>query len=224
VRLLLVEDSHRLRTTLAKALTRLGHAVDEAQDAEEGETFAKIHSYDAVVLDVMLPREGGLQLLERWRRRGKDTPIIILTALNGLDDRVRGLALGADDYLTKPFAIAELDARLEAVVRRRRHGQADSRVVLGDLEIDLAAKKVVRAGQLIVLTAREFSLLACLARKPGQVFSREQIEAHIYSESDSPVSNAVDAAVYSLRQKLTPTGGASILQTRRGLGYVLHPQ
>ena len=224
MRLLLVEDSHRLRTTLAKALTRLGHAVDEAQDAEEGETFAKIHSYDAVVLDVMLPREGGLQLLERWRRRGKDTPIIILTALNGLDDRVRGLALGADDYLTKPFAIAELDARLEAVVRRRRHGQADSRVVVGDLEIDLAAKKVVRAGQHIVLTAREFSLLACLARKPGQVFSREQIEANIYSESDSPVSNAVDAAVYSLRQKLTPTGGASIIQTRRGLGYVLHPQ
>jgi DNA-binding response OmpR family regulator len=224
VRLLLVEDSRRLRTTLAKALTRLGHAVDEAQDAEQGETLAKIHSYDAVVLDVMLPREGGLQLLERWRRRGRDTPIIILTALNGLDDRVRGLGLGADDYLTKPFAIAELDARLEAVVRRRRHGQADSRVVVGDLEIDLAAKKVVRAGQHIVLTAREFSLLACLARKPGQVFSREQIEANIYSESDSPVSNAVDAAVYSLRQKLTPTGGASIIQTRRGLGYVLHPQ
>ena len=224
MRLLLVEDSDRLRTTLAKALTRLGHAVDEAQDAEEGETFAKIHSYDAVVLDVMLPREGGLQLLERWRRRGKDTPIIILTALNGLDDRVRGLALGADDYLTKPFAIAELDARLEAVVRRRRHGQADSRVVVGDLEIDLAAKKVVRAGQHIVLTAREFSLLACLARKPGQVFSREQIEAHIYSESDSPVSNAVDAAVYSLRQKLMSPGGASIIQTRRGFGYVLHPQ
>ena len=224
MRLLLVEDSHRLRTTLAKALTRLGHAVDEAQDAEEGETLAKIHSYDAVVLDVMLPREGGLQLLERWRRRGKDTPIIILTALNGLDDRVRGLALGADDYLTKPFAIAELDARLEAVVRRRRHGQADSRIVVGDLEIDLAGKKVVRAGQYIVLTAREFSLLACLARKPGQVFSREQIEAYIYSESDSPVSNAVDAAVYSLRQKLTPPGGASIIQTRRGFGYVLHPQ
>ena len=224
MRLLLVEDSHRVRTTLAKALTRLGHAVDEAQDAEEGEIFAKIHSYDAVVLDVMLPREGGLQLLERWRRRGKDTPIIILTALNGLDDRVRGLALGADDYLTKPFAIAELDARLEAVVRRRRHGQADSRVVVGDLEIDLAGKKVARAGQPIVLTAREFSLLACLARKPGQVFSREQIEAHLYSESDGPVSNAVDAAVYSLRQKLTPTGGASMIQTRRGLGYVLHPQ
>jgi DNA-binding response OmpR family regulator len=98
MRLLLVEDSHRLRTMLARALKRLGHAVDEAQDAEEGETFAKIHSYDAIVLDVMLPRQGGLQLLERWRRSGKDTPVILLTALNGVDDRVRGLALGADDY------------------------------------------------------------------------------------------------------------------------------
>ncbi len=224
MRLLLVEDSHRLRTTLAKALTRLGHAVDEAQDAEEGETLVGIHGYDAIVLDLMLPKQNGLHLLERWRRRGKDTPIIILTALNGLDDRVKGLALGADDYLTKPFAIAELDARLEAVVRRRRYGQADSRVQVGDLEIDLAAKKVVRAGKHIVLTAREFSLLECLARKPGQVFSREQIEAHIYSESDNPLSNAVDAAVYSLRQKLASAGGASIIQTRRGLGYVLHPQ
>ena len=224
MRLLLVEDSHRLRTTLAKALTRLGHAVDEAPDAEEGDSLAKLYSYDAVVLDVMLPKEGGLQLLERWRRRGKDTPIIILTALNGVDDRVRGLALGADDYLTKPFAIAELDARLEAIVRRRRYGQADSRLRVGDLEIDLAAKKVIRAGKHIILTAREFSLLECLARKPRQVFSREQIEAHLYAESDSPLSNAVDAAVYSLRQKLASPGGASIIQTRRGLGYVLHPQ
>lgn len=224
MRLLLVEDSHRLRTTLARALKRLSHAVDEAQDAEEGETFAKIHSYDAIVLDVMLPRQGGLQLLERWRRSGKDTPVILLTALNGVDDRVRGLALGADDYLTKPFALAELDARLEAVVRRRGHGQANSLVVVGDLEIDLAAKRVVSRGRHIFLTAREFSLLACLARKPGQVLSREQIEAHLYSGNDSPLSNAVDAAIYSLRQKLAPTGGAVIIQTRRGLGYVLQPQ
>ena len=224
MRLLLVEDSHRLRTTLARALKRLGHAVDEAQDAEEGETFAKIHSYDAIVLDVMLPRQGGLQLLERWRGSGKDTPVILLTALNGVDDRVRGLALGADDYLTKPFALAALDARLEAVVRRRGHGQANSLVVVGDLEIDLAAKRVVSRGRHILLTAREFSLLACLARKPGQVLSREQIEAHLYSGNDSPLSNAVDAAIYSLRQKLTPTGGAVIIQTRRGLGYVLQPQ
>jgi DNA-binding response OmpR family regulator len=224
VRLLLVEDSYRLRTTLARALTRLGHAVDQAQDAEEGDTLVEIHRYDSIVLDLMLPKQGGLHLLERWRRRGNDTPIIILTALNGVDDRVRGLTLGADDYLTKPFAIAELDARLEAVFRRRKHAQANPCVFVGDLEIDPATKKVMRGGRDITLTAREFSLLACLARKPGQVFSREQIEAHLYAETDSPMSNAVDAAVYSLRQKLTPAGGASVIQTRRGLGYVLDPQ
>jgi DNA-binding response OmpR family regulator len=220
VRLLLIEDSQRLRATLATALTRLGHAVDVAQDGEEGDAMAGIHRYDVIVLDLMLPRQSGLQLLERWRRRGKDTPIIVLTALNGVDDRVRGLTLGADDYLTKPFAIAELNARVEAV-SRRRHGQADSRIMVRDLEIDLAAKKVVRAGKPIPLTAREFSLLECLARKPGQVFSREQIEARIYSESDSPLSNAVDAAIYSLRRKLAPGGEVSVIQTRRGLGYVL---
>jgi DNA-binding response OmpR family regulator len=223
VRLLLIEDSQRLRATLAKALTRLGHAVDVAQDGEEGDAMAGIHRYDVIVLDLMLPRQSGLQLLERWRRRGKDTPIIILTALNGVDDRVRGLTLGADDYLTKPFAIAELDARVEAV-SRRRHGQADSRIVVRDLEIDLAAKKVVRNGKSISLTAREFSLLECLARKPGQVFSREQIEARIYAESDSPLSNAVDAAIYSLRRKLAPEGEISFIQTRRGLGYVLEAE
>jgi two-component system copper resistance phosphate regulon response regulator CusR len=223
VRLLLIEDSPRLRTTLAKALTHLGHAVDTAPDGEEGDTLIRIHSYDVVILDLMLPKRSGLDLLGGWRRHGRDTPIIVLTALDGVDDRVRGLALGADDYLTKPFAIAELDARVEAIARRR-HGQADSRIVVRDLEIDLAARRVLRSGTPIALTAREFSLLECLARKPGQVLSREQIEAHLYSESDSPLSNAVDSAVYSLRRKLTPEGDLPIIQTRRGLGYVLEPE
>ncbi len=223
MRLLLIEDSPRLRTTLAKALTRLGHAVDAAPDGEEGDTLIRIHSYDVVILDLMLPKRSGLDLLGGWRRHGRDTPIIVLTALDGVDDRVRGLALGADDYLTKPFAIAELNARVEAIARRR-HGQADSRVVVRDLEIDLAARRVLRSGTPIALTAREFSLLECLARKPGQVLSREQIEAHLYSESDSPLSNAVDSAVYSLRRKLTPEGDLPIIQTRRGLGYVLEPE
>ncbi|HEY5954023.1 MAG TPA: response regulator transcription factor [Terrimicrobiaceae bacterium] len=223
MRLLLIEDSPRLRTTLAKALTRLGHAVDAAPDGEEGDTLIRIHSYDVVILDLMLPKRSGLDLLGGWRRHGRDTPIIVLTALDGVDDRVRGLALGADDYLTKPFAIAELNARVEAIARRR-HGQADSRIVVRDLEIDLAARRVLRSGTPIALTAREFSLLECLARKPGQVLSREQIEAHLYSESDSPLSNAVDSAVYSLRRKLTPEGDLPIIQTRRGLGYVLEPE
>ena len=216
MRLLLIEDSTRLRTTLAKALTRLGHAVDAAEDGEEGALLADLHEHDAIVLDLLLPKLGGLKLLERWRRAGRDTSILILTALDAVEDRVKGLSLGADDYLTKPFAIAELNARLEAIARRRL-GQPDSRTTLGDIVIDFAAKKVQRAGAEVELTAREFSLLECLARRPGQTLNREQIEQHLYSEKDSPLSNAVDAAVYSLRRKL----GEQLIKTRRGLGYVL---
>lgn len=216
MRLLLIEDSTRLRTTLARALTRLGHAVDVAEDGEEGDLLAGMHSYEAIILDLLLPRVGGLQLLERWRRAGRTVPILILTALDAVEDRVKGLSLGADDYLAKPFAIEELNARLEAIARRRL-GQLASFVTVRDLQIDFAAKKVLRAGAEVELSAREFSLLECLARRPGQTLSREQIEQHLYAEKDSPLSNAVDAAVYSLRRKL----GDQLIKTRRGLGYVL---
>lgn len=219
MRLLLVEDSKRLRSTLVRALSRLGHAVDEAADGEEADLLVRDNRYDAVVLDLMLPGRGGLEWLECWRSRRVDAPVIILTALGAVEDRVRGFALGADDYLAKPFAIEELVARLEAITRRAR-GQADSRRVVGDLEIDFAARSARRGGAAISLTAREFSLLECLARHPGRVFTREQIEAHLYSESDSPLSNAVDAAVYSLRKKLDPDGSRPLIHTRRGLGYV----
>jgi len=220
VRLLLIEDSRRLRTTVARALSRLGHAVDEAEDGESGEDFAGVNDYDVIILDLMLPGQHGLTLLEKWRDAGRDTPVLILTALDGIDDRVRGLALGADDYLVKPFAIAELAARLEALTRRR-HGRADSRVMIGPLSIDLTAKQVSRGGETIALTAREFALLECLARRPGQIFSREQIEARLYNEEESPLSNAVDTAIYSLRKKLCPPGTSPLIHTRRGLGYVL---
>ena len=222
MRLLIIEDSTRLRTTLAQALTRLGHAVDAAADGEEGELLAQANDYDVTILDLMLPGQDGLTLLSKWRRAGKDTPVLVLTALDGVDDRVRGLALGADDYLIKPFAFAELTARLEVLVRRR-HGRADSRLVIGPLEIDLIAKTVQRDGIAVALTAREFSLLECLARRAGQTLSRAQIEAHLYNEADSPLSNAVDAAIYSLRRKLSPPGTPPLIHTRRGLGYLLEP-
>ncbi len=224
MRVLLIEDSRRLRTTVAKALRRLGHAVDDAANVEEGVGFALVNTYDTVVLDLKLPDGDGLSLLKDWRQSGNDTPVLVLTSLGSIDARVRGLGLGADDYLVKPFAIEELAARLEALARRR-HGQADSRLRIGPLEIDLAAKQVWRGGILVNLTAREFALLECLARHPGQVFSREQIEAHLYNEADSPLSNAVDAAVYSLRRKLCPPDNKSesLIQTRRGLGYFLQP-
>lgn len=218
MRLLLVEDSHRLRTSLARALTRLGHGVDAAASAEEAADYARVNAYEAVVLDLMLPGRSGLELLGQWRRAGQATPVIILTALAAVEDRVRGLALGADDYLTKPFAIEELAARLEAIVRRNK-AQASSVVAIGGVEIDLAQRVARRGGETITLTAREFSLLECLARRPGTVLSREQIEAHLYGEAESPLSNAVDAAVYSLRRKLCPKGTPQLLKTRRGLGY-----
>ncbi|PAW65371.1 MAG: hypothetical protein B9S36_00130 [Verrucomicrobiia bacterium Tous-C2TDCM] len=220
MRLLLVEDSQRLRVTLVRALARLGYAVDEARGGDEAMASVGVHPYDVIILDLMLPGKSGLELLETWRRRGDLTPVIILTALASVADRVRGLALGADDYLVKPFAIEELAARLEAVIRRHR-GQADSRIRVADLEIDLAARTVRRRGTALSLTAREFSLLECLARHPGRVFSREQIEARLYGEADSPLSNAVDAAIYALRRKLSPGDEPVLIHTRRGLGYVL---
>jgi DNA-binding response OmpR family regulator len=176
------------------------------------------NTYEAIVLDLMLPGKSGLELLAQWRREGNATPVIILTALSAIEDRVRGLAIGADDYLTKPFAIEELAARLEAIVRRSQ-AQPSSAISIGGVEIDLARRVVRRDGQPVTLTAREFSLLECLARRPGTIFSREQIEAHLYGEADSPLSNAVDAAVYSLRRKLCPRGTPQLLKTQRGLGY-----
>lgn len=220
MRLLVVEDSARLRRTVARALTRLGHAVDEAADGLEADDQVRVNSYDAIVLDLMLPGRSGLDLLAAWRRNGRAAPVVILTALVQVDDRVRGLSLGADDYLTKPFAIEELVARLEAVVRRNR-GRADSHLRIGGLEINLAGRTVRRDGQAVDLTAREFALLECLARRPGQILSREQIETHLYNEADSPLSNAVDVAVYALRKKLCPAGSPQVIRTHRGLGYAL---
>jgi DNA-binding response OmpR family regulator len=220
VRLLIIDDSVRLRTNLVRALKRIGHGVDASGDAEEGEVLARVHEYDVIVLDIMLPGRDGLSLLRSWRSAGKETPVILLTAKAEIDDRVQGLALGADDYLVKPFAFEELAARIEALGRRRT-GQAKSEIRVGPLEIDFAGKVVKRAGVRIELTSREFALLECLARRPGQILSRAQIEAQLYNETESPLSNAVDAAVYALRRKLCPPNTPPLVHTRRGLGYML---
>lgn len=220
MKLLIVEDAARLRDTLATALSRMGHAVDLAEDGHEGDLMGRTTKYDAVVLDRMMPGKDGLEVLRGWRRDGIDTPVLLLTALDGVEEKVRGLGDGADDYLTKPFALAELVARLEALARRR-YAQPDPKLKIGPLEIDTAAKSVARDGESIVLTTREFSLLEVLARRPGHVLSREQIEAHLYSELDGPLSNAVDSAICSLRRKVCPPGTPPLIHTRRGLGYVL---
>lgn len=242
MKLLVVEDAARLRNALGKALSRLGHAVTLASDGLEGWDLIEATSptahggvpgnapydapydvpYDVIVLDIMLPGLDGLTLLRRMRERGWDTPVLLLTARDAVEDRVLGLSSGADDYLIKPFAIAELVARLDALVRRR-YGQSQATLRIGPITIDTVARLVTRDGVPVELTARELALLEYLARRRGHVVSRTQIEDHLYAGDDSPMSNAVDSAICQLRRKICPPGTAPLIHTRRGLGYVLEP-
>jgi DNA-binding response OmpR family regulator len=221
MRLLLVEDSVRLQRSLAAALRRSGYAVDVAGDGEEGLWLAESNDYDAIVLDLMLPKRDGLEVLRTLRAHRKPTHILLLTARDTVSDRVTGLKAGADDYLVKPFALEELLARVQALCRRA-YGSKQPRLVVTDLEIDPAALRVSRAGQSIELTAREYQLLEYLARRRGEVVSRAEIEAHIYDGQVDPMSNVVDSAICSLRKKIAVAGAARpLIHTRRGLGYVL---
>lgn len=222
MRLLIVEDAPRLRGTLGTSLTNMGHTVDLAADGTAGDFFLTENNYDAVVLDIMLPGMDGWTILERMRRRGDSTPVLMLTARDAIEDRVKGLSSGADDYLVKPFALAELVARLEAL-HRRRHGLSQSVISVGPLEINTTARTVSCQGETIVLTAREYALLEMLALRPRQILTREQIENHLYPDSSTPLSNAVDSAICQLRRKITPPGVDNIIHTRRGLGYTLDP-
>ena len=221
MRILLVEDSVRLQRNIATALRRSGYAVDLAADGEEGLWLAESHDYDAVILDIMLPKRDGLDVLRNLRARGRSVHVLLLTARDTVADRVSGLQSGADDYLVKPFALDELLARVQALCRRA-YGAKQPRLVVADLEIDSAARTVIRAGQPVELTAREYQLLEYLARRRGECVSRTEIEAHIYDGQVDPMSNVVDSAVCSLRKKIAVTDSVGpLIHTRRGLGYVL---
>lgn len=222
MRLLVVEDSSRLRQSLTVFLTRAGHAVDAVGDGLEAWDRLAGHVYDALVLDLMLPGMDGLTILARLRARPDDTPVLLLTARDAVEDRVQGLMAGADDYLVKPFSMAELEARL-ITLHRRCHGITRARFHAGPVEIDMAARTAFRDGCELGLTAREFALLELLAMKPGRVFSRRQIEDAIYPDTAPPVSNAVDSAICLLRRKLSPDGSPPLIQTRRGQGYCFQP-
>jgi DNA-binding response OmpR family regulator len=222
MRLLLIEDSERLRRSLNAGLRDAGYAVDVASDGETGLWMAKEQPYDVILLDLMLPVVPGLQVLEQLRAHGSQAHVLILTARDAIDDRVKGLRAGADDYLPKPFAFDELLARVEALCRRA-YGRKAPRLQIGDLVIDRAARSVARAGLAIPLARREFALLEFLALRAGEVVSRAEIEAHVYNDEAELMSNAVDAAVYSLRRRIQPPGTPPLLHTRRGHGYVLAP-
>lgn len=215
MRLLIVEDEADLLASLALAARDEGYAVDTAAEGEEGLYKALNAEYDCIVLDVMLPRLNGWELLRRLRQR-RPTPVLLLTARDATSDRVKGLDVGADDYLVKPFDLDELFARLRAVIRRHK-GQTSSRLPLGDFVLDLSARALSRAGQPIVLTAREYALLEYLALRRGSVVTRAELYEHLFDENDDSLSNLLDVHVSKLRRKL----GAELIETRRGLGYSL---
>lgn len=216
MRLLVVEDEPDLARTIGRALEDEHFAVDVALDGEEGLHSMTEISYDAIILDLMLPRRDGWSLLRELRAAGKKTPVLILTARDAVEDRVRGLDLGADDYLTKPFALTELVARIRALIRRASVDPAPT-LIIGDVAIDTAARRVLRGKNPVELTPREYAVLELLARRRGTLVTRTIVWEHIYNEAEDIFSNAVDVHVSALRRKL----GHDLIQTRRGQGYII---
>jgi DNA-binding response OmpR family regulator len=220
MRVLLVEDHQPLVRVLRRGLDEEGFAVDIALDGEEADHKAKTANYDVIILDLMLPKEDGLSLLKRWRRDGMKSHVLVLTARSGIEDKVRGLDSGADDYMTKPFELEELLARLRALVRRG-HQVKDPLLRIFDLEIDTSAHTVRRGGQPIHLTPREYTLLEFLAYHRGQVVTRSMIWEHLYNEEDENTSNVVDVYIRYLRNKIDKGFEPPLILTRWGEGYQL---
>jgi DNA-binding response OmpR family regulator len=219
--ILIVEDERRLSQLIRRVLEEEGHTVDAAYDGEEGLAMAMEASHDVIVLDVMLPRIDGFEVCRRLRKNRVDTPVILLTALDGVDDRVRGLDAGADDYLPKPFAFQELLARLRALGRRRVQGREASELRVEDLVLDLRRRRAQRADTPIDLSPKEFSLLEFLMRNEGRVVTRTQILDHLWGYDYDSESNLVDVYVAYLRRKVDKGHERPLIRTVRGIGYAL---
>jgi DNA-binding response OmpR family regulator len=220
MRILLIEDNRQLSASLKRCLLDEGYAVDAAYDGEEGQDFAEAASYDAIILDVMLPKRDGVAVCRALRQRRVNTPIIMLTARDAVEDRVRGLDSGADDYLVKPFALNELHARLRALLRRESP-QKSALLAVGDLTADPASRLVERGGRRIDLTAKEFALLELFLRHPNLVITREMAEGHVWSYDFVGTSNVVDVYVRRLRRKIDDPCDVKLFETIRGVGYRL---
>ena len=218
MRLLLVEDDSMIGAAAQQGLRQEGHAVDWVRDGREAEVAVRDKVHDLVLLDLGLPRRDGLSLLREWRAKGIDVPVVIITARDGVADRIAGLDAGADDYLVKPFDLDELSARGRAVARRRA-GRAESVMRLGDLEVDVATKRVKWKGNEVALSAREYALLEALANRPGAYLTRAQLEERLYGWDEEIASNAVEVHIHGLRRKLD----AGVIKNVRGLGYTLDP-
>ena len=221
MRILLVEDERRAAEYLAKGLGEHGYSVDRADDGETGLRMALDSSYDAAVIDIMLPGLDGLAIIETLRQRRIKLPVIILSAKRSVDERVEGLQAGGDDYLTKPFAFSELLARVQALIRRASNTPEPTGISVGDLHVDLLRHMVTRAGQTIVLQPREFSLLEYLARNAGRVVSKTMIMEHVWDYNFDPQTNVVESRICRLRDKIDKGFNKSLIHTVRGIGYVL---
>jgi len=221
MRALLVEDDATIGEFVRKGLREAGFMVDHARDGEEGLHLALAEPYDAAVVDLMLPGRDGLSLIEELRGKGRRTPVLILSAKRSVDDRVRGLQGGGDDYLTKPFALSELVARLHALIRRATGAPEATRLAVADLGLDLLTREVTRGGRRLELRPREFALLEYLMRQSGRVVSKSAILSHVWDYNFDPRTNVVDVLVHRLRDKVDRDFEPKLIQTVRGVGYVL---
>jgi two-component system OmpR family response regulator len=223
MRALLVEDDATIAEFVARGLREAGFAVDREADGDAALAAALRQAYDVAIIDLMLPKRDGLSVIEELRRRKVATPVLILSARRSVDDRVRGLQAGGDDYLTKPFAFAELLARVQALLRRSTRAPETTTLTVDDLTLDLLSRRVTRAGQPVDLRPREFSLLEYLMRNAGRVVSKTMILSHVWEYNFDPQTNIVDVLVSRLRDKIDRPFERKLLHTVRGVGYVLRP-
>jgi two-component system OmpR family response regulator len=223
MRVLVIEDDSKIASFVVNGLKQNGFAVDHAPDGERGLALAGTVTYDTVVLDIMLPKLDGLSVLRQLRQEKVLTPVLILSAKAKVEDRVKGLQAGGDDYLTKPFAFSELLARVQALIRRATHVAEPTKLSAGDLTMDLLTREVARSGQKIELQAREFALLELLLRHPGRVVTKTMILEHLWDYSFDPQTNVVDVLVHRLRAKVDKDFSAKLIHTIRSVGYVVKP-
>ncbi|MDX8403707.1 MAG: heavy metal response regulator transcription factor [Mariprofundaceae bacterium] len=220
MKILVVEDEERVAQFIQKGLKEEGHAVDVSYDGEDGGFLAEVNDYDLIILDLMLPKKNGLQTCKEIRDHGINTPVLMLTARDSVEDKVRGLDAGADDYLAKPFAFEELLARVRALLRRQSEAKAPI-LTISDLELDPMTRQVTRSGKSIRLTTKEYALLEYLLRNPKKVLSRTLIGEHVWDMNFDPESNVIDVYVSHLRTKVDKGFEPSLIHTLRGQGYIL---
>jgi two-component system OmpR family response regulator len=221
MRLLVVEDDRKIASFVVRGLKQAGFAVDHADNGEDGLHLALAESYDAAVLDIMLPKLDGLSVVEELRRQKISTPVIILSAKRSVDDRIKGLQAGGDDYLTKPFSFAELLARIHALLRRSGQGTESTRLTVGELSLDLLTREVQRSGKRMDLQPREFALLEYLMRNSVRVLSKTMILEHVWGYDFDPQTNVVDVLVSRLRNKVDRDFEKKLIHTHRGIGYAI---